>query len=49
MIIEESYERAKDVLRKNMKGLRELAELLLEREVIFSEDLERIFGKEKPI
>jgi cell division protease FtsH len=47
MIIEESYERAKDVLRKNMKGLRELAELLLEREVIFSEDLERIFGKRK--
>jgi cell division protease FtsH len=30
-----------------MKGLRELAELLLEREVIFSEDLERIFGKRK--
>jgi len=47
MIIEESYERAKNVLRKNMKGLRELAELLLEREVIFSEDLERIFGKRK--
>jgi cell division protease FtsH len=28
-----------------MKGLTELAELLLEKEVIFSEDLERIFGK----
>jgi cell division protease FtsH len=28
-----------------MKGLIELAELLLEKEVIFSEDLERIFGK----
>ena len=46
-IIEESYERAKSVLKKNMKGLRELANLLLEREVIFSEDLERIFGKRK--
>ncbi len=47
LIIEESYQRAKDVLRANMKGLTELAELLLEKEVIFSEDLERIFGKRK--
>ena len=46
-IIEESYNRSKDVLRANMKGLTELAELLLEKEVIFSEDLERIFGKRK--
>ena len=46
-IIEESYERAKQVLRSNMKGLTVLAELLLEKEVIFSEDLERIFGKRK--
>ena len=30
-----------------MKGLTELAELLLEKEVIFSEDLLRIFGKRK--
>jgi len=44
-IIEESYQRAQDVLRKNIKGLTELAELLLEKEVIFTEDLERIFGK----
>jgi cell division protease FtsH len=46
-IIEESYVRAQDVLKNNMKGLIELAELLLEKEVIFSEDLERIFGKRK--
>lgn len=46
-IIDESYERALDVLRNNMKGLIELAELLLEKEVIFTEDLERIFGKRK--
>jgi ATP-dependent metalloprotease FtsH len=46
-IIEESYERAKEVLKNHMKGLTELAELLLEKEVIFSEDLERIFGKRK--
>jgi ATP-dependent metalloprotease FtsH len=46
-IIADSYVRAKEVLRNNMKGLTELAELLLEKEVIFSEDLERIFGKRK--
>ena len=46
-IIEESYQRAQEVLRNNLKGLTELAELLLEKEVIFSEDLERIFGKRK--
>jgi cell division protease FtsH len=46
-IIEDSYARAIDVLKSNMQGLKELAELLLEKEVIFSEDLERIFGKRK--
>jgi AFG3 family protein len=46
-IIEESYERALEVLKFNLKGLTVLAELLLEKEVIFSEDLERIFGKRK--
>lgn len=44
-IIDESYNRALDVLRTHMAGMTELAELLLEKEVIFSEDLERIFGK----
>ncbi len=47
LIIAESYVRAKAVLKDNLKGLTELAELLLEKEVIFSEDLERIFGKRK--
>lgn len=47
IIISESYLRAKDVLKHNMKGLTELAEQLLDKEVIFSEDLERIFGKRK--
>jgi ATP-dependent metalloprotease FtsH len=47
LIIYESYIRAKDVLKNNMKGLTELAEQLLDKEVIFSEDLERIFGKRK--
>jgi ATP-dependent metalloprotease FtsH len=47
LIIAESYLRAKEVLKNNMNGLTELAELLLEKEVIFGEDLERIFGKRK--
>lgn len=46
-IIEESYNRAKDVINDHIDGLTQLAELLLEKEVIFSEDLERIFGKRK--
>jgi ATP-dependent metalloprotease FtsH len=47
LIISESYIRAKEVLKHNIKGLTELAEQLLDKEVIFSEDLERIFGKRK--
>jgi AFG3 family protein len=44
-LIDTQYDRAKDILKKNKKGLRELAEILLEKEVIFSDDLEKIFGK----
>lgn len=44
-MIEESYQRAKNVLSENAEGHKKLAELLLEKEVVFSEDLERIFGK----
>ncbi len=46
-IVDEQYLRAKDILEKNNKGLTMLAERLLEKEVIFSEDLEKIFGKRK--
>ncbi len=46
-LVEISYERAKRILIENRKGLSELANLLLEKEVIFSDDLERIFGKRK--
>ncbi|MFO7878886.1 MAG: ATP-dependent zinc metalloprotease FtsH [Bacteroidales bacterium] len=46
-IVEEQYERAKQVLLENKEGLTKLAEKLLEEEVIFSEDLEKIFGKRK--
>ncbi|HQG56463.1 MAG TPA: ATP-dependent zinc metalloprotease FtsH, partial [Bacteroidales bacterium] len=46
-IVDEAYQRALNVLEKNKKGLVKLAELLLEKEVIYSEDLEKIFGKRK--
>ncbi|MDR0232892.1 MAG: ATP-dependent zinc metalloprotease FtsH [Dysgonamonadaceae bacterium] len=46
-IIDEQYERAKQLLQENEKGHHELADALLEKEVIFSDDLERIFGKRK--
>ncbi len=43
-LIDTAFIRAKDILRKNAEGHKQLAELLLEREVIFTEDLEKIFG-----
>ena len=46
-IISESFDRAVELLEKHKEGLTELAELLLEKEVIFSEDVEKIFGKRK--
>jgi AFG3 family protein len=45
IIIDSQYERALKILKENKKGHAKLASLLLEREVIFSEDLEEIFGK----
>ncbi len=45
--IAEAYAMAAEVLRSHAYGLKELAELLLEREVVFTEDVERIFGKRK--
>lgn len=44
-IVADEYERAKKILRNNAEGHNKLAELLIEREVIFAEDLETIFGK----
>ena len=44
-IVAEQYERAKQILRANADGHNQLSELLIEREVIFAEDLEKIFGK----
>jgi cell division protease FtsH len=44
-IIEEQYQRAISILKENKDKLVELAELLLEREVIFKDDLVNIFGE----
>jgi len=46
-MVDKAYERTKKILNENREKLTELATLLLEREVIFSEDLEKIFGKRK--
>lgn len=48
-IINEAYDRAKKILKENREGHSKLAELLLEREVIFAEDLEGIFGPRKGV
>ena len=44
-IINQQYERAKAILREKTEGHAKLTQVLLEREVIFTEDLETIFGK----
>ena len=44
-MINEQYERAKKILLEHKEGHAQLAQLLMEREVIFAEDVEKIFGK----
>jgi cell division protease FtsH len=44
-IVAVAYDRAKQILSDNAVGHNALAELLIEKEVIFAEDLEKIFGK----
>ncbi|MBQ7389464.1 MAG: ATP-dependent zinc metalloprotease FtsH, partial [Paludibacteraceae bacterium] len=44
-IIAEQYQRAKELLETHREGHNRLAELLVEREVIFAEDVEAVFGK----
>lgn len=43
-MIAEQYTRAKDILREHATQHKELADLLVDHEVIFTEDVERIFG-----
>ena len=44
LLIENAYNRAKGILTENYAKVEQLAELLLEREVIFSEDVQNILG-----
>ena len=44
-MIAEQYDRAKRILTEHKEGHNRLAELLIEKEVIFAEDVEAIFGK----
>ena len=43
-IIDSQYERARQILTQYERGHHELADLLQQREVIYTEDAERIFG-----
>ena len=45
ILVESQYERAKKILSENKDKLDKLAEKLLEKEVIFRDDLEEVFGK----
>ncbi len=44
-MINDQYARAKEILSEHAEGHAQLAQLLIEREVIFAEDVEKIFGK----
>ncbi len=44
-MVNEQYERAKRILTEHKEGHAQLAQLLIDREVIFAEDVEKIFGK----
>ena len=44
-MVNEQYERAKKILSEHKEGHAQLAQLLVEREVIFADDVEKIFGK----
>ena len=44
-MINQQYQRAKSLLEEHSEGHNALAQLLIEREVIFAEDVEKIFGK----
>lgn len=44
-MVNEQYNRAKQILQENNEGHKKLADLLISREVIFAEDVEEIFGK----
>jgi cell division protease FtsH len=44
-LVSDAYERTKNILQENKNSLTKVAELLLQKEMIFKEDLESILGK----
>ncbi len=44
-IIDEQYERAKQILLQYKEGHNEVAQILIDKEVLFAEDLEKVFGE----
>ncbi|MDR1542932.1 MAG: ATP-dependent zinc metalloprotease FtsH [Prevotellaceae bacterium] len=44
-IIEEQFERAKKILRENEDGVRQIAQILIDREVLFADDVKAILGE----
>ncbi|HHU97308.1 MAG: ATP-dependent zinc metalloprotease FtsH [Bacteroidota bacterium] len=44
-MIAEQYERAKQILSDKTEGHKQLSQILLEKEIIYAEDLEHVFGK----
>ena len=44
-MVNEQYARAKEILSTHQEGHNQLAQLLIDKEVIFAEDVEHIFGK----
>lgn len=46
-IVNEQYERAKEILRKYAKEHNEIRDMLIEKEVIYHDDVEKILGKRK--
>lgn len=44
-LVSDAYEQAKEILHQNKDALTKVAELLLKKEVVFKDDLEKILGK----
>ncbi len=44
-LVQDAYERTRDLLQQNRESLQQVTDLLLAREVIFKEDLEKILGQ----
>jgi cell division protease FtsH len=47
-LVANAYEHSKEILESNKESLRKVAELLLEKEVIYKEDMEQILGRRNP-